>query len=47
VSFSRLKLIVDKCGHNMKEDIVLLRIMMQCNGDIEELLSELHEEGVR
>ena len=45
--FSRLKLIVDKCGNNMKEDMVLLCIIMQCNGDVEELLSELHEEGVR
>lgn len=42
--FSRLKLIVDKCGTNMKSDMTEFRLMMQCNGNLEELLNEIQKD---
>ena len=36
--FSRLKLICEICGDNIKEDMVNLWLMLQCNGDIGNLL---------
>ena len=39
--FSRLTLIKEICGHKLLEDMMNLHLMMQCNGDISELLSSL------
>ena len=38
--FSRLQLIRDVCGDNMKEDMTEFRVFLQCNGDIGELLAK-------
>ena len=39
--FSCLTLIKEICGHKLLEDMMNLCLMMQCNGDICELLSSL------
>jgi hypothetical protein len=36
--FSRLKMIRDACGDSNYEDMTEIRILMQCNGDLDELL---------
>ena len=41
--FSRLKMIRDLCGDNMKEDTNERRLFLQYNGDLSELLSSTCE----
>ena len=36
--FLRLKLVEDDVGENMKNDMLGLRMFLQCNGDLSELL---------
>ena len=36
--FSRLKIVEDNVGENMKNDMLELRMFLQCNGDVSELL---------
>lgn len=43
--FSRLKLIREICGERLKEDITLFRILLQCNGDLGELLEQYNNGG--
>ena len=40
--FSRLKLICDTCGQNNLEDLTEIRLMLQCNGELNHL-SKLFE----
>jgi len=35
--FSRLQLINERCGDNLFEDMLEIRLFMQCNGDLQAL----------
>ena len=37
--FSRLKMIRDACGDNKYEDMTEIRVLIQCNGDLDDLLT--------
>jgi hypothetical protein len=39
--FSRLKMIRETCGDNVYEDMAEVRVLMQCNGDLEALAHTL------
>ena len=39
--FSRLKLIRDRCGDALYEDMLEIRLFLQCNGDLDELHESL------
>ena len=41
--FSRLKLIQDICGGGMYEDMLEMRLFIQCNGDVHEILNDMKE----
>ena len=43
--FSRLKMRRDVCGDNMKEDMNEIRIFLQYNGDLSEILSNTCEDN--
>ena len=43
--FSRLKLIRNVCGDNMKEDMSEIRLFLQYNGDLCEFLSNICEDN--
>ena len=43
--FSRLQLIREICGKKSKEDITFFRILLQCNGDLGELLEQYNDGG--
>ena len=39
--FSRLKMVRDACGDNMYEDMLEVRMPMQCHGDLDDLIRTL------
>ena len=39
--FSRLKLIREVCDERLYEDMTEIRVLLQCNGDLQDLLSKL------
>ena len=41
--FSRLKLIQELCGGGMLEDHLEMRLFLQCNGDLHELMSDIQK----
>ena len=41
--FSRLKLIQELCGGGMLEDHLEMRLFLQCNGDLHELMSNIQK----
>ena len=44
--FLRLKLVEDDVGENMKNDMLGLRIFLQCDGDLSEILDFIPMVGV-
>ena len=41
--FSRLKRIQDVCGGGMYEDVLELRLFIQCNGDVQDILNDINK----
>ena len=41
--FSRLKLIQDICGGGMFEDSLEMRLFIQCNGDVHEIMNDIEK----
>ena len=41
--FSRLKLIQDVCGTNMLQDHLEMRLFLQCNGDMQEMMNTIQK----
>ena len=41
--FSCLKLIQDVCGTNMLQDHLEMRLFLQCNGDIQEMMNTIQK----
>ena len=39
--FSKLKIIRERCGENLYDDMCEVRLFMQCNGDLSELAEKM------